>query len=55
MQRHVGVDLAVERDDRDAGIHRLLDDRRQRVGGDRADDQGLDALRDQAFDVGHLL
>ena len=55
VQRHVGIDLAVERDHRNAGIHGLLDDRGQRVGRHRADDDGLDALRDQALDVGDLL
>ncbi len=49
------VDPAVDRDDRDAGLDRLLERRRHRVDLVRADDDAVDALDDRGLDVGGLL
>ena len=49
------VDAAVDGDDRNAGLYRLLDGRRQRVDVKRRDDDGVDLLDDRRFDVGGLL
>ena len=46
---------AVDGDDRDAGLDRLLEGRRHCVDLIGADDDALDALGDRSFDVGGLL
>ena len=49
------VDTAVDGDDRHAGLHGLLDRRRERVDVQRRDDDGVHLLHDGRFDVGRLL
>ena len=52
----VGIDVAVEDDDRNAGIDRLLPHhRRQPRRFLGRDEQHVDALADEVLDVGHLL
>ena len=52
--RHL-VDAAVDGDDRNAGVDRLLERRRHGVDVVRADDDAVDALGDRGLDVGGLL
>ena len=49
------VDAAVDGDDRNAGVDRLLERRRHGVDLARADDDAVDALDDRRLDVGGLL
>ena len=51
----VGLDVAVEHEDRDAGVDRLLDHAGQARRLLRRDQQRVDLLADQVLDVGHLL
>ena len=51
----VGFDVAVEHEDRDLGVDRLLHDAGQAGQFLRRDQQRVDFLADQVLDVGHLL
>ena len=48
------VDAPVDGDDRNVGVHRLLQSRRHGVDFVRADDDAVDALGDRGLDVGGL-
>ena len=51
----VGDDAAVDHHDRDAALGRLGDSGIERLRGIGADDQKIDAARDQILDIGDLL
>ena len=51
----IGLDIAIEHDDRDLGIDRLLDDAGEAGGFLGRDEERVDLLADQVLDVGDLL